>query len=535
MLLLAVVNVANLLLVRSSGRQRELAIRTAMGASGGRLARQLLAESMVLALAGGAAAVLLMAGGLRLILTVAPEDVPRMGEVSVDAPVLLFTLGVSLVTGLLFGLVPALATTRRPPDEVLRDGGRTATGSKRKHRVSQALVVAEVTLALILLVGAGLLVRSFVSLTGQEPGFRTEDVLAASLHVSEDRYDAVPEMEGFYRRLWERVGEIPGVESAAVSNNLPIRRGNTTRSYVAEGEERPRVAQYGVVSPGYFRTLGIPILRGRGFRASDRRGSSPVVVIDEAMRRELWPDTDPMGRRLRFEDEEAWMTVVGVVASSRGSGLGEAPRPGFYISYQQRPATDVELAVGRNAVLLVQSARGPAEMTRTLREAVWEVDSRQPVPEVATLQSVVREEVAPERFRAVLLGAFAGVALLLVVAGIYGVVAYLVAERTHEFGIRVAMGATRSDIVRRVLRWGLGLTALGVALGTAGVLAVNRYMASLLFGVTPTDPVTLGAAVGTIGLVALAACLVPALRATRVDPVLALRSEGGTATSGSRP
>jgi len=529
-LLIACINVANLLLARSSSRQGEMAIRSALGASKGRLLRQVLTESVVLSLLGGLASLLLLLFALKLILRMAPQNTPRIDEVSIDLSVLLFTLGVSVATGLLFGAVPAISTARKPIHDFLKEGGRAPSGSRRRHRTSQALVVAEVTLTLVLLVGAGLLVRSFVTLTSQEPGFRTEGVLTVAIRVPPNRYENVRELEAFYARVQDRVRQIPGVQAVGVANNLPISRGNSWREYLAEGEaevpENIKAAEYGVVSPGYFEALDIPLLGGRYFDDSDRRGHVRVAVIDRAMAERTWPKQDPIGQRFRFEDgEDALLTVVGVVDGIRGNGLANKPRAGFFISYQQRPETSVELAVGRRSVLVVQSRLEPEQLAGSLRQAVWEIDPQQPVPEISTMKSVIAEGVGPERFRAVLLGTLAALALILVVAGIYGVIEYLVVERTHEFGIRMAMGATGNDIVTRVLKWGLSLTAVGIAVGLVGVFALNRYLADFLFGVTPTDALTVLGSISAVVLVTLAACWIPARRATRVDPIVALRSE----------
>jgi putative ABC transport system permease protein len=530
-LLIASVNVANLLLARYGARRRELAVRTALGASKGRLVRELLTESLVLALLGGLGGGALAFGGLHLILALAPRGIPRLDQVSVNASVLLFTLGTSLATGLLFGMIPALATTRRSLRSVLKDGGGPGPGGAGgRHRVSQALVVTEVTLTLVLVIGAGLLVRTFVSLTGQAPGFRTEGVLAVPLHVPPDRYRSVPELEAFYARLVERLGRVPGIASVALTNNLPIDRGHATRDYYVEGEpeteDRARNAQYAVVSPDYFRVLGIPLLRGRAFTEADRRGSRPVAIIDQALWSRVLPGRDPIGRRIRFVDEDFWMTVVGVAGDIRGGGLAREPGPGFYIPYQQRPATSTELAVGRNVDLLALAREDGSDLGEALREAIWDVDPLQPVPEMESLASAVARGASPERFRAALLGTFAGLALLLVVAGVYGLLERLVVERTRELGIRRALGATEAHVVRSVLAWGLRLAAVGIALGTALGLLAGRLLAGLLFGVEPADPWTFAAAIGAVLLVTLAACLVPVRRAVRVDPAVALSTDG---------
>ena len=464
-----------------------------------------------------------------MVLALAPADTPRIGEVSIDASVFLFALVASVATGLVFGVLPAVVTTRRASYDLLKEGGRAPARSARQSRLSQLLVAAQVSLTLVLLVGAGLLARTFVSLTAQAPGFSTSGVTTVRIHVPQARYTSVRALTEFYRQVIDRVQSIPGVQSAALANNLPISRGNATREYVVEGGEKAsaRVAQYGVVNEDYFRTLGVPVVAGRPFEPSDGPGAPGVAIIDESMRRAAWPHDDALGKRFRYDGgKDGWLTVVGVVSDTRGSGLANGPRQGFYIPYLQRPENATELAVGHDVVLLVVSRDGMAVLAQPLRDAIWEVDPRQPIPEIAALDDVMADGVSPERFHAVLLGVFATIALVLVVTGTYGVVAHLVADRAHEFGIRMAMGATARDILESVLRWGLRLAAAGIALGMAMVLIVNRYLASLLFGVTPTDPLTVAASVVIISLVTLTACLIPAVRAARLDPSVALRADG---------
>lgn len=524
-LLLACVNVANLLLVRFASRTREVAIRAALGASRGRLFRQLLTESMLLSLLGGLAGLGLMVACLEVFLAIAPADIPRIGEVAIDAPVLLFTLTVAVVTGLSFGIVPALIASRQAPWTSLLHGGRTV-GSRRKRRLSQSLVVAEITLTMVLVVAAALLVRSFASLAGQPPGFRTEDILTARLHVPPDRYPTVPLLEDFYRSLVERLRDVPGMEVVAMANRLPIDRGGSTRAYSVEGETEPRQAvHYAVVSPGYFAALEIPVLKGRAIEDADRRGAPPVTVVDEALARTVWPGEDAIGKRFRFAGTEPWYTVVGVAGGIRGNGLAREPEAGFYISYQQRLETAVELGVGRTAVLLARTRVDPSALSEALRQVVLEIDPGQPVPDIRTLEGVVSQTLGPHRFRALLVGSFAAIAIVLAMAGIYGVVSHLLGERAREFGIRKAIGATGGDILRDVLGWGLSLAALGTVLGLLGVYLLMGYLTSLLFGVTPTDPLTIAGAAAGIFAVTLLACLVPALRAVGADPLVALASE----------
>ncbi|MDP2481537.1 MAG: ABC transporter permease [Candidatus Palauibacterales bacterium] len=529
LLLIACVNIANLLLARAGSRQREMAIRAALGAGRRRLAQGLLAESLVLGLLGGLAGVFLMRVALGVLVRAAPAGIPRLGQVHVDVPVLLFALGISVATGCLFGIVPALVSTGRSPHEALAEGGRSQSLTARHHRVSQGLAITEIALGVVLLVGAGLVVRSFFLLMAQDTGFRTRDVLTVAVRILPTRYDSVPELDAFYFRTLERLRAVPGVEYVALANNLPIDRGHAIRDYVVEGSAQAaeRQAQYGVVSPDYFRTLGIDLVRGRSFRESDDRGATRVAIIDEAMAREAFHGRDPIGRRFRFEEgDNAWLTVVGVAADIRGGGLAREPGPGFYVPYGQRPSTVPEITMGHQAVFLVRSGLGAGALAGPLRRAIWSVDARQPVPEVSTLAGDVARGAAPQRFRAELLGSFAGLALLLVLVGVYGVVEFAVSERTREFGIRMALGADRGAILRGVLLRGLRLTAAGAILGVVVVVVVNRYLRSLLFGVTPTDLRTVAVALGVTVVASLAACVVPALRATRVDPLVALRAEG---------
>lgn len=528
-LVIACVNVANLLLARQSSRQGEIALCAALGASRGALVRRQLTESVLLSLLGGVAGLLLMLVGLKLLVAAAPTDVPRIGDASIDASVFLFTLGISVAAGLLFGVLPAVGTTSRASSDALKQSGRTHARGKKQHRIGRALVVAELALTLVLLAGAGLLARTFVSLTGQALGFRTDDILTVSMEVPENGYESIPALTAFHGRVLERLQQLPTVEAVALSKNPPISRGNSTREYLLEGrpenEANWQGAHYDVVSPEYFRLLDIPLLMGRHFEAGDRRGTPPVAIIDEAFARQAWPGQDPIGKRLRFEDDR-WLTVVGVVGNTRGSGLANDPGPGFYISYRQRPETPTERASARtHTVFLVRSRAQVEELAGSLRQAVWDVDPQQPVPEITTLHGVISQGVAPQRFRAVLLGSFAALALILAIAGVYGVISYIVSRQTQEFGIRMAVGAKNRDIVLGVLKDALPLITLGLAFGLIGVFVATRYLESLLFGVAPTDPLTIVVSVGVIILVALTASLFPARRAMQVDPMIALRLE----------
>jgi putative ABC transport system permease protein len=530
-LLIACVNVANLLQARFGSRQREFAMRAALGATKARIVRQLVTESVVLSILGGLCGFLLMLLSLELLVAIAPADIPRIAEVSGDWSVFLFAMAISVGTGFVFGVFPAMLATRKELFDVIKEGGRAPAQSKGQRRASQVLIVVEVALTLVLLVGAGLLIRSFSLLTGQSLGFHTEGVTAAAINVPERRYGTLAELEEFYRRAVDRIALIPGVQSASVSNNLPISRARSTRDFIVEGESQQRTAEYAVVSPGYFEVLKIPLLRGRDIEHTDRRTTPNVTVIDEGMARAIWPNQDPLGKRLRFADEEQWMTIVGIVANSRGSGLGKEPGQGFYISNQQRPDNLSEFAVGRHAFFLIQSQLPAEDLADALRAAIWEIDPLQPLPTITPLSEIIADGARPQQFRASLLGIFAALAVILVVAGIYGVVEYVIVERTHELGIRKALGASAGDIVAMMLKWGLRLTLIGVMLGLLGVFFLDRFIATLLFGVKSTDVLTIGLSMAAVAMVALAACFVPARRIAAVDPSVALRADGRSSTS----
>lgn len=524
MLLIACVNVANLLLARFNSRRREVDIRSAVGASRGRLSRQLLTETMVLYGLGGLAGLLVMAVTLEGLLTVAPQSIPRLGEVSIDASLFVFAFAILLATGLFFGTLAAIATTRSANKNTL-GSERAATASKSQRRIGNGLVIVEVALALILVVGAGLLGRSFFTLIGQDLGFRTEHITAVSLQVPEHRYENSRLLQAFYSRVLERLAQIPTVESVGLAKNPPLKRGNSIREYVVERTPatETREAQFDVVSSGYFDALGIPFLRGRNFTHADRRDSLPVAVIDQSMWQTAWPGQNPIGKRFRFADE--WLTVVGVVDDIRGSGMANQPSAGFYIPYRQRPDTPTALAVGRNAVLLVRSRADAQGLPQRLRQAIWEVDPEQPLPEVSALNHIISQEVHPQRFRATLLAAFAGIALVLVMVGIYGVISNLVGERTGEIGLRRALGATQRNVLALIIRQGGRLIVIGLALGLFAALLLSRGLGSLLFGVGAADPLVYFSAALLLTLMAMGACVVPALHAARVTPVETLRYE----------
>lgn len=527
LLLIACVNIANLLQARFISRQHELAIRESMGASKRRLLRQLTTESVVLALIGGTAGYLLMLVWLKAIVSMAPQDIPRIDEVSADATQFLFSLGIALVAGFLFGVFPVALASRRSLHDHLKEGGRSPSRSVGQRRASQVLVVAEVMFALILLVGAGLLVRTLLTMTSLDLGFRTANVYVLALNLPENRYRAVPELERFYRLTRESLAAVPGVEAVGVSNNLPIKRSRSSRDIQIEGFTDSAEFQYGVVSPGFFEVLDMPIVRGRDIADGDRRGMPAVALVDQTMADALWQG-DALGKRFRMSENEPWISVVGIVAKSRSSGLLKPPRAGFYISNQQRADNVVELSVGRQAVFVIRSAVGLASLAPALRSAVRAVDAQQPVAEIAPLRQIVDAEGDPQRFAATLFSAFAGIAVLLVVTGVHGIVSCLVAERTHELSIRKVMGASNGAIMRRVVLWGLKLALIGIVAGIGGLFALNRFLASLVHGVGALDPLTIFASILVVVVVTVIACAIPAHRMVRLDAIVALRGDGRT-------
>ena len=524
-LLIACVNVSNLLLARAARREKETAIRTALGASRWRVVRQMLTECLLLSLSGGAVGVLVAYWGLDLFVRLLPANTPQLGQIRIDTNVLGFTLLLSLITGLLFGLAPALTATRSDLNSLLKEGGKSGGGVQLKRTLS-LLVVVEVALACVLLIGAGLAAHSFLRVQQVEPGFKAERVLTMRLQVPENRYTTMDALNGFYARALDRLAATPGVEAVALSNNQPLSRANAIRRLTIEGRGESVVADFGVVSPAYFRALQIPLRQGRTFTEADTATSTGVVVLDETLARNYFPLQDAVGKRIRLGDESnPWLEVVGVVADIKSSGLEASSRSGIYIPYQQRQATLVESLVGRRMTLFVRTVADPLQSVAALRQAMQAVEPNQAIADVQPLEQVLAESVAPQRFRTALLSLFASVAALLAAAGIYGVMSYSVAQRTREIGIRVALGAEARDVLRLVLRQGLTLTLTGMAIGIAAALGLTRLMKSLLFGVSATDPLTFAVVAILLGLVAFVACYLPARRATKVDPMIALRCE----------
>jgi putative ABC transport system permease protein len=486
----------------------------------------LLTESVLVAVAGGAAGVLLALAGVPAVLALAPEGkIPRADEIGPDARVLAFTFGLSVLTGLLFGLAPAVRATRRELRRWLAEGGRTVTGRGAKLR--NALVVSEVALALILLTGAGLLLKSFWRMHAIHPGFRPENVLAATVDLPETRYRSPEQMRAFHQRILDGLRELPGIDSAGAVNWMPLGRNLIRGDFHLEApRERPPgyIVDKLVVSPNYFRAMGIRLLMGRPFSERDHAAAPGVVVVSGSVARALWPGEDPIGKRMTMSDRPKaadWLTVVGVVDDVRQQQLTAGPSPAIYHPYQQ---TNSPFFLS-HMTFVVRSAANPGALAPAIRVVIQRADPDQAVQSIETMEDVIAGTTAEPRFRTRLIGAFAVMAVALAAIGIYGVLACSIAERTHEIGVRMAIGASRAGIVGMVVRRTLLLAGTGLALGTAGALAVTRVLENLLFEVRPTDPGTYAAVAVFLAMVAVLAGLMPARRAASVDPLAALRYE----------
>jgi predicted permease len=521
-LLIACANVANLLLARAGARGKEIAIRRALGAGRARIVRQLLTESLLLSLAGGSLGLLLAEWLVDVIVATGPADLPRLADVTLDSSVLGFTLLVSVLTGLVFGLAPALRASKTDLGEPLKEGGRSSTEGARRNPLRGLLVVSEVALSLMLLAGTGLLIKSFVRLLQTDPGYQTERVLTASLSLSETKYPEPEQQAEVYRQVLRRVASLPGVEAAGAASLLPLGGRDSYNVFRIEGRppfaagQEPSV-RYQVVSPDYFRAMGIQLLRGRSFTEGDTKDSPQVVMVNEAFARRHLSNEDPTGKRLVIGDEPP-REIIGVVGSVRHRGLDEEPQPEFYVSYLQAPRHSLSLVV-RTA------SADPAKLAASVHSAIKEVEKDQPVGEIRTMETLVAHSVAPRRFQMLLLGSFALVALVLAGVGIYGVMAYAVAQRTHEIGVRLALGAQRRDVIRLVVRQGMTPALVGAGIGLAGAFAGARVIGSLLYNVSAGDPWVFACVSLLLILTAWLACYLPARRATGIDPMIALRHE----------
>ncbi len=526
-LLIACVNVANLCLTRATTRQREMALRAALGAGRWQLVRQLLSESVLLAILGGAVGILLAAWGLDLLLTLVPETIPRSAEVRIDPMALGFTLALSVATGVMFGMVPAFQASRSNVADTLKEGGgrTTAVGTPT---VRNLLVVAEVSLALVLLVGAGLMLRSFARVSGLDPGFDPRDVLAARIALPDARYADGSRIAGFYDELVERVRALPGVTTAAISSGLPLRSGSENWIWPADrplpNSDEFVLGVFYSVSPGYLGTLRIPLLRGRDFSDRDTSDTPAVCIVDERLAAQFFPGEDAVGKRMLLGPETPPLEIVGVVPNVKHYSLDGDPAVPFqfYMPYRQIPEPFMSVAL-RRMELVVRGDQSDA-LTPAVRRVVRGIDPDLPLYGVTTMTELVDRSTELRQFNTTLLAVFAGVAMLLAAVGLYGVIGHGVSQRTHEIGVRIALGATTKDVLGLVMRHGLLLGAIGVAAGSAGAMAVTGILASLLYGVSPLDPATfIVVALLLIGVAAVA-CYLPARRAIRLNPVAALRA-----------
>jgi putative ABC transport system permease protein len=522
LLLIACVNVANLLLLRAVARQREMAIRVSLGAGRARLVRQMLTETMLIGMSGGAIGLVLAIWGVDALMALAPEGLPRAGEVRADEMTLAFTLAISLGTAALFGLAPAIHASRTDVQQTMHAGSVRTSEARPHRRVQHALVVSELTLAQVLLAGAGLLIASFVNVQNVDLGFAPDRLLAVEIAMPPGKYADPARKLAFNRSVLERLESLPGVKSAAATLTVPLRGAINRGIRIGDRPEPPPGQQpnvdFMIVSAGYFRTLGIPIVAGRAFTDHDTLDAPRVAIVSQAMARRYWPGENAIGKTVGF-GRNTRVEIVGIVGDVRQRDPERAAEPLLYIPYQQdaEPWNFIAFALRTDV--------DPAALGAAARDAVFAVDPQQPVSRIRTLDEIADAALAPRRFNTILLGIFSALALVLAAIGTYGVMAYAVTRRTREIGVRMALGARPADVLRMVLSQGAGLVALAAGLGIAGAIATNRLLATQLFEVSPTDPATLGAGAATLVAFALLACYVPARRATRVEPLVALRDE----------
>ena len=524
-LLIACTNVANLLLVRASAREREIGIRTALGAGRGRLIRQMLTESVVLSLVGAVVGVALARVGVSLLAAMAAQSFPRLGETHIDLTALTFTIVVALATGILFGLFPAFQSARGATQDVLKEGSQTSTAGRGRLRLRRVLVAAEVALSLLLLVGAGLLIKSFMRLQGVDAGFDPANVLTMRIVVPAARYSNPDQVRSFYREVLRRVSALPGVTKVGANNGIPLSgsggSGTTTIDNPAFPDDRgtPEADQR-IVTPGYFEAMGMTMLGGRMFDERDNDTGQPVAIIDETMAKTFWPNEDPIGRRIKRggpQSTQPWLTIVGVARHVRYRTLEEPSRVQLYLPHAQAPTTGMSLAI--------KTRLEPRTLANSVQREVIAVDPEQPVWAIRTMDELMAASVMRRQLIMTLLTLFAGIALMLAAVGIYGVISYWVTQRSHEIGIRVAIGASRLDVLKMVLGQSMSVVLIGVVIGLVGAAALTEVMATLLYDVSATDAVTFASYSAALILVGLLASYLPARRATRIDPVTMLRQQ----------
>ncbi|MDQ3119688.1 MAG: ABC transporter permease [Verrucomicrobiota bacterium] len=526
LLLIACANVANLLLARATARQREIAIRAALGASRGRIIGQLLTENVLLSLCGGVLGLLFAYWGMDALLALNPGNIPRLDSIGIDRAVLLFTIGVSLVTGLVFGLAPALTVSKPQFNDTLKDGGRGGMEGGTARRLRSGLAVAEIALSFVLLVGAGLLIRSFLQLQDVNPGFSADHLLTVNLSLPAAKYPENQQVVNLYDQLLARLAVQPGVQSATVTTALPLAGGSEYAAFTVEGRipartDRQPDAESRIVGPDYFRALQIPLRKGRLLEERDATGAPDVVVINETMTRKYFGGDDPIGKRITFGDAQAadaeWFTVVGIAGDVRGSSLNAEPYAQVYGSYRQSPR--------RAMTVVLRTAGEPLALAAIVRQQVAALDPQQPLYNMRTAEQVLAASIARPRFNMLLIALLAGIALVLAGIGVYGVISYSVTQRTRELGVRMALGASAGNVLKLVVGEGMFLAGIGIAIGIAAAIGVSRIMASLLYGVTATDPFTFVSLALLLAAIAFVACYIPARRATKVDPMVALRYE----------
>jgi putative ABC transport system permease protein len=531
-LLIACTNLANMTLVRSAARKKDFAIRTALGGSRAQLTRELMTASILLAMVGGVLGLVLASWGVRLLIAIGPADLPRVEEVVLDWRVVAFAACLSLVIGMVFGLIPSMQTNRMDLNRALKSNGRSSGENSAGVRIRRLLVMSEIALSLLLLVGTGLLIRSFIKLQSVSAGVDTRNVLSARLSLPATKYAQSDLMIAFVDRLLQKLRHVPGVRSVSMGSVLPLSGMNTRADFSIAGrpplteEERP-AAQNRWVAPNYFRTMGIPLFRGRDFNDLDTQSSQSVVVIDEELAKRHFPSQDPLGMHLRVGDSgpnAREVEIVGVVGGVKHFNLDEAPTPTYYSPIAQVPQPALGFLINGMS-LVVRAETEPLSLANQVRREIESIDNDVPASAVRTMDELLAASVAPRRFNLLLIEIFAGAALVLAAMGLYSVIAYTVVQRKHEIGIRMALGANASEVFKHVLREGLLLTIFGEAAGLTTALITTRFLSRLLFGVTPTDALTFGSITVILASVALVACYIPARRATSVDPCLALRNE----------
>ena len=521
-LLIACANIANLMLARSLARHKEFAIRTALGASRGRVVRQLLTEALLLSLTSALLGTLLSLWGVKAMLSLFGENLPRVHEISVDVRVLGFTVAIALLTSVLFGLTPALQASKLNLNESLKEGARGVSGGARHNQVRSALVISEVALSLVLLVGAGLAIKSLAGLLNVDPGFKADNTITMRIALLGSKYPTDRQI-AFFQEVNRRVEALAGVQSIGLISSAPLSGGVYAGGFSIEDKttsDENLAADRRMISPDYFNAMGIPLIKGRSFTDRDQPTSTGVALVSESWARRFLPDEDPIGKRIKLggrDSSRPWLSIVGIAGDVRDTAVESDAKPCVYLPYPQLPSSGMSV--------VVRAGFDPKALIPAIRDEVWAIDKDQPVTDIKTMDQYVADSVSPRRLNALLLGVFASLALVLASVGIYGVMAYSVTQRVHEIGIRMALGAQKTDVLRLVIAKGLTLTVIGMAIGSLAAVALTRAMKSILFGVSATDPLTYAAVAVLLAGLALLACWLPARRAANVDPMVALRCE----------